>query len=249
MSAASSTADPAGRVVIVTGGFGGLGAAIGERAERDGMTVVRTGRTPRPGGVVHDVRDPKSWTALVDEVIRCHGRVDALVNAAGHLGGVPQDVLTATPEQWHDLLDTHVVGAWLGCAEIVRRRPAHPVSLVNVSSTAGQLATPGMVAYGAMKAAVEHLTRSVALHCARAGLPVRCNAVAPALVDGGLRDDVLATIGPDPEQALAAYLSRVPLGRLVGPDEVADTAYQLIAAGGPSLTGQVVTVGGGLGLA
>ncbi|MCK8438105.1 SDR family oxidoreductase [Streptomyces sp. D2-8] len=237
------------RVVLVTGGYGALGAAIAKRAERTGLTVVRTGRHAQDDGLTHDVRDPKSWTAVVDEVLRRHGRIDALVNAAGQLGGVPQDVLSATPEQWHDLLDTHVVGAWLGCAEIIRRRPDRLVSLVNVSSTAGQLATPGMVAYGAMKAAVEHLTTSVALYCARAGLPIRCNAVAPALVDGGLRDDVLATIGSDSDQALAAYLARVPLGRLVTPDEIADTTYQLIASGGTSLTGQVITVSGGLGLA
>src|SRR5690606_39072228 len=158
-----------------------------------------------------DVRDPGAWTAAVDAVYSRHGRLDALVNAAGQFGGGDQGVLGATPEQWHELLDTHVIGTHLGCAEIVRRKPDDPVSLVNVSSTAGQLATPGMVAYGAMKAAVIHLTTSVALHCARSGLPVRCNAVAPALVDGGLRDDVLATVSPDRDEALAAYLTRVPL--------------------------------------
>jgi NAD(P)-dependent dehydrogenase (short-subunit alcohol dehydrogenase family) len=88
----------------------------------------------------------------------------------------------------------------------------------------------------------------VALYCARAGLPVRCNAVAPALVDAGLRDDVLATVSPDRDEALAAYLSRVPTGRLVAAEEVADTVCRLLEAG-PSLTGQVLTLDGGLGLA
>lgn len=240
--------DSTSSVVVVTGGFGALGDAVARRAERAGATVVRTGRRGGPGGLAHDVKDAASWTAVLDEVLARHGRIDALVNAAGGLGGAPQGVLTATAEQFHELLDTHVVGAWLGCAEVIRRRPDHLVSILNVSSTAGLLATPGMVPYGAMKAAVVHLTRSVALHCARSGLPIRCNAIAPALVDGGLRDDVLATIGDDPEQALKAYLSRVPLGRLVAPDEVADTAYHLISAGGASLTGEVLTVGGGLGL-
>lgn len=240
--------DVATSVVVVTGGFGSLGDAIARRAERDGATVVRTGRKPGHGGLAHDVREAGSWTAVLDEVIERHGRVDALVNAAGQLGGVPQDVLSASVRQWHDLMDTHVVGTWLGCAELIRRRPDHPVSIVNVSSTAGLLATPAMVPYGAAKAAVVHLTKSVALYCARSGLPVRCNAIAPALVDGGVRDDVLSTVNDDPEQALAAYLSRVPLGRLVDPEEVADVAHQLITAGGASLTGQVLTVAGGLGL-
>jgi NAD(P)-dependent dehydrogenase (short-subunit alcohol dehydrogenase family) len=236
-------------VVLITGGFGAIGGAIARRAEQAGASVIRTGRTPEGDGVRHDVRDPESWAEVVDQVLKRHGRIDALVNAAGRLGGVPQGVLSATPQQWHDLLDTHVIGAWLGCAELIRRHPEHPLSIVNVASTAGQMATPGMVAYGAMKAAVVHLTTTVALHCARSGLPIRCNAVAPALVDGGVRDDVLATISGDSEQALSAYLSRVPLGRLVTPDEVADIAYQLIVASGASMTGQVVTVAGGLGLA
>lgn len=246
MSAGAAADRP---VVVVTGGFGAIGDAVAARAERSGAVAVRTGRNPGPGGLCHDVRQPRSWTEVVDTVLATHGRLDALVNAAGGVGGVPQDILGASPQQWHDLLDTHVIGAWLGCRELIRRRPDRPVSIVNLASTAGQLATPGMVAYGAMKSAVAHLTATVALHCARAGLPIRCNAVAPALVDGGVRDDVLATIAPDPDEALRRYLARVPLGRLVSLDEVADAVYQLTATGGASLTGQVLTVAGGLGLA
>ncbi len=235
-------------VVLVTGGFGGLGTAIAARAEEAGATAVRTGRHPGTGGLEHDVSDPASWQRVVDAVLERHGRLDGLVNAAGGVGSTPQDVLSTSPQTWHELLDSHVVGAWLGCREVISRALPNPVSIVNLSSTAGQLATPGMIAYGAMKAAVQHLTTSVALHCARAGLPIRCNAVAPALVDGGLRDDVLGTVAADLDDALARYLSRVPLGRLVTPAEVADTVWHLLTGSGPSLTGQVVTVAGGLGL-
>lgn len=236
-------------VIIVTGGFGAVGTAIADHAEEIGATVVRTGRNPQPNGLTHDVRDPKSWEAVFDEVLGAHGRIDGLVNAAGQFGGVPQDVLSATAGQWHDLLDTHVIGTWLGCTELIRRRPERLVSIVNVSSTAGQMATPAMIPYGAVKAAVTHLTRSVALYCARSGLPIRCNAIAPALVDGGVRDDVLATMNSDLEQALRGYLSRVPLGRLVTANEVAEVAGQLMFTGGASLTGQILTISGGLGLA
>lgn len=236
-------------VVLITGGFGSLGTAIAERAERAGASVVRTARRPGDGGLVHDVRDPAQWQEVIDTVLQRHGRLDVLVNAAGGLGATPQDVLSTTPQTWHEVLDSHVVGSWLGCREVIGRAWPHPVSIVNLSSTAGQLATPSMIAYGAMKAAVQHLTTSVALHCARAGLPIRCNAVAPALVDGGIRDDVLGTVAADRDDALARYLARVPLGRLVTPEEVADTVWQLATSGGLSLTGQVVTVAGGLGLA
>jgi NAD(P)-dependent dehydrogenase (short-subunit alcohol dehydrogenase family) len=238
-----------GKVILVTGGFGGVGTAVAERMTAHGATVVRSGRKPDEGGIEHDVTDPDSWASVVSAVYDTHGRLDALINTAGTLGGTEQTVLSATPQQWHDLLDVHVVGAWLGCREIIRRNPAEPMSIVNVTSTAGLNATPGMIAYGAMKAAVAHLTTSVALHCARAGLPIRCNAVAPALVDGGVRDDVLSTITADPTDALAAYLSRVPTGRLVQPDEVADTVCFLAGASPAAMTGQILTVAGGLGLA
>lgn len=238
-----------GPVVLVTGGFGAVGDAVARRAEDDGATVVRTGRSAGAGGLVHDVRDAAAWTAVVDTVVDRHGRLDVLVNAAGQLGDAAQGVEAATREHWHDLLDTHVVGTWLGCREVIRRNPGDPVSIVNIASTAGLLATPGMVAYGAVKAAVIHLTKSVALHCARAGLPVRCNGVAPALVEGGVRDDVLGTVAGDLDEALARYLTRVPLGRLVTPEEVADTVWFLATGGGGSLTGEIVVIGGGLGLA
>lgn len=240
---------PDRRVIVVTGGFGAIGTAIARRIERSGAVAVRTGRRGGEGGIGHDVRRPESWTEVLDAVTERYGPIGALVNAAGDLGGVPQDILSASPSQWHELLDTHVVGTWLGCREVIRRSPGHAVSIVNVASTAGQLATPGMVAYGAMKAAVIHLTRSVALHCARAKLPIRCNAVAPALVDGGLRDDVLATVADDRQDALSRYLTRVPLGRLIDLSEVAEAVYFLAASDTPSLTGHVITIGGGLGLA
>lgn len=236
------------KVVLVTGGFGALGSAVADRLGAEGAAVVRSGRHPDGDGLTHDVTDSKSWESTVSAVLDRHGRLDVLINAAGGLGGSDQTVLTATPEQWHELLDTHVVGSWLGCREIIQRR-LEPAAIVNVTSTAGANATPGMIAYGAVKAAVTHLTTSVALHCARAKLRIRCNAVAPALVDGGVRDDVLGTIAPDVDDALKAYLSRVPIGRLVSPAEVAAAVCFLAGDEPEAMTGQVLTVAGGLGLA
>ncbi|WP_409490933.1 SDR family NAD(P)-dependent oxidoreductase [Amycolatopsis sp. cmx-11-12] len=249
MTATPTSGPMHGRVALVTGGFGALGTAIADRLSAAGAIVVRSGRNPGEGGSAHDVTSPQSWASVVDRIVDEHGHLDVLVNSAGALGGTDQTVLTATPGQWHELFDTHVIGSWLGCREIIARTPRNPVSIVNIGSTAGANATPGMIAYGAAKAAVAHLTTSVALHCARAGLSVRCNAVAPALVDGGVRDDVLGTISPAADQALAAYLSRVPTGRLVRPEEVAETVFFLAGAEPQALTGQILTVAGGLGLA
>lgn len=236
-------------VVLVTGGTGGIGSALVERLTREGVIAVAASRKPTGDGIALDVTDEASWSRAVDEVLARHGRLDALVNAAGTLGGTEQGVLSAKPEQWLEVLNTHVVGSWLGCREVIARGFEHTVSIVNLSSTAGTLATPGMVAYGAAKAAVLHLTKSVALYCARNGIAVRCNAVAPALVDTGLRDEVLATVSPSRDEALSMYQSRVPLGRLVGAEEVAETVAFLVLRAGDSLTGETITLSGGLGLA
>ncbi|GAB3447953.1 SDR family NAD(P)-dependent oxidoreductase [Actinophytocola sediminis] len=236
-------------VVLVTGGSGGIGSALVERLAREGVTTVAASREPTGDGIALDVTKEADWSRAVDEVLTRHGRIDALVNAAGTLGGTEQGVLTAKPEQWLEVLNTHVVGTWLGCREVVARGFAHPVSIVNLSSTAGMLATPGMVAYGAAKAAVLHLTKSVALHCARNGIAVRCNAVAPALVDTGLRDEVLATMSPSRDEAMSTYRARVPLGRLVDAEEVVETVAFLVLRAGDSLTGETITLSGGLGLA
>ncbi|WP_367127821.1 SDR family NAD(P)-dependent oxidoreductase [Saccharothrix sp. HUAS TT1] len=236
-------------VVLVTGGGGGIGSAVVDALSRAGATAVVASRSTASPGIALDVTREGEWTRAVDEVLERHGRLDGLVNAAGDLGGTEQGLLTARPEQWTSIMDTHVVGTWLGCREVVGRGFDHPVSIVNLASTAGQLATPGMVAYGAAKAAVLHLTKSVALHCARSGVPVRCNAVAPALVDAGLRDEVLATLPLPPDEAMAAYRARVPLGRLVDAAEVAEAVVFLLLRAGGSLTGEVITLSGGLGLA
>jgi NAD(P)-dependent dehydrogenase (short-subunit alcohol dehydrogenase family) len=236
-------------VVLVTGGHGGIGSAVIDRLAHEGVTAVAASRKPTGDGVALDVTQESDWRRVVDEVLARHGRLDGLVNAAGTLGGTEQGVLSANPAQWLDVLNTHLVGAWLGCREIIGRGFGNPVSIVNLSSTAGQLATPGMVAYGAAKAGVLHLTKSVALYCARNKIPVRCNAVAPALVDTGLRDDVLATVSSSLDDAMSAYQARVPIGRLVNAEEVAETIAFLLLRSGDSLTGETITLSGGLGLA
>jgi len=73
------------------------------------------------GGVSLDVTQEADWTRAVDSVLAQYGRLDGLVNAAGSLGGTEQGVLTAKPSQWLDVLNTHLVGTWLGCREVISR--------------------------------------------------------------------------------------------------------------------------------
>ena len=121
-------------------------------------------------------------------------------------------------------------------------------AIVNMSSTAGLLGGPAFIAYGAAKAAVAHLTKSVAVYCARQGFRIRCNVVHPALVETTMSDTIIGLYGGEYETARANYLARVPLGELGTPEQVADAVAFLASDESAYVTGAQLVVGGGLGV-
>ncbi len=272
------TARLAGKVAVITGGTGGIGQAIARAMLDEGAhTVVVTGRDARRGAEVaealgkgacfrpQDVTSETDWDELTGWIRDRFGRLDVLVNNAGWAGsGDPQDPVHTTLRQWRDIMSVNLDSVFLGCRAAIRLmtdadgagRPAATATptgtargcIVNISSTAGILSTPAFVAYGAAKAAVAHLTRSVAVHCARVGTGIRCNAVHPALVDTALGDDVLRLFDADIERARQAYLARVPLGTLAAPEDVAGAVVYLASDEARYVTGESLVVGGGLGV-
>jgi 3(or 17)beta-hydroxysteroid dehydrogenase len=265
----------AGKVAVVTGGTGGIGQAIARGMLDEGAhAVVVTGRDVRRGAEVagalgkgacfrpQDVTSEAGWDELTDWIRDRFGRLDVLVNNAGWVGdGDPQDPVRTTLRQWRDVMSVNLDSVFLGCRAAVRLMadadgsggPAGSTGpargcIVNISSTAGMLSTPAFVAYGAAKAAVAHLTRSVAVYCARAGTGIRCNAVHPALVDTALGDDVLRLFDADVERARQAYLARVPLGMLAAPEDVVGAVVYLASDEARYVTGESLVVGGGLGV-
>lgn len=220
------------RVAIVTGAAVGLGAAIARRLAAEGAKTVVTDvqvdagerLAAELGGcfIEHDVTDENQWEAVVRAVEEQFGRVDFLINNAGVEGPPPQ---RANPENtrlsdWQAVHRVNVEGVFLGCrATIPALRRAGGGVIINLSSTAGLCGTPDYVAYGASKAAVWHLTKSVALHCARSGSKIRCNSVHPALVLTPMVERIIADTarsrGTSPEEHhkgihLASPSARVP---------------------------------------
>lgn len=271
------TARLAGKVAVVTGGTGGIGQAIARGMLDEGAhAVVVTGRDVQRGAKVaealgkgacfrpQDVTSESDWDELMGWIRDRFGRLDVLVNNAGWLGsGDPQDPVRTTLRQWRDIMSVNLDSVFLGCRAAIRLMtdadgsgpPATATStgaargsIVNLSSTAGILSTPAFVAYGAAKAAVAHLTRSVAVYCARTGTGIRCNAVHPALVDTPLGDDVLRLFDADIERARQAYLARVPLGTLAAPEDVVGAVVYLASDEARYVTGESLVVGGGLGV-
>lgn len=251
------------KIVLITGGTAGIGFAIAARALKEGAkAVVVTGRDELRGCaaekelgadavfIAHDVVDEEGWEALAAAVIVQFGRFDVLVNNAGWIGtGAPQDPESLGLAEWRAVLAPNLDGVFLGCRTGIRfMRNWGGGSIVNVSSTAGLMSTPAFAAYGAAKAAVAQLTKSVAVYCARRGYGIRCNSVHPSLVDTSMAAEIFQLFGGPRDKAEAAYLARVPLGALGTAADVAAGVTYLASDDACYVTGSQLVVGGGLGV-
>lgn len=244
------------RVLIVTGGGRGIGAAIVRLAARDGYavcfnytrdeTAARTllrellDQGLRAQVVRGDIADPDTARRLFDQAESDLGAVTGLVNNAGVTGhiGAFRDVDLATLRR---VLDVNVLGTMLCAQEAVRRWEARgtPGRMVNISSIAATLGAPHeYVHYAATKAAVETFTVGLAREVAAGG--IRVNAVSP----GTAFTDIHATAG-EPDRP-ARVVSRVPMGRIGEPDEIAEAVLWLLSDKASYVTGAVLRVAGGL---
>jgi NAD(P)-dependent dehydrogenase (short-subunit alcohol dehydrogenase family) len=184
-----------------------------------------------------DVADPESVAALADELEGRWGAVDGLVNSAGIAPMARLD--ETTDEVWDEAFAINVRGPFLLCREIgPLLHRGNEAAVVNVSSTLAERAIPGMAAYNASKAALNQLTRSLALEWAP---QVRVNAIMPAVVDTPIH----ASRGMNSEQ-VQAMGEMHPMKRIGQPGEVAAIIAFLLSDASSWMTGTVIPVDGGM---
>ena len=218
------------RVALVTGGAGGLGTAIAERLRLDGLEVVAVGLPSL------DVTDPESVDRVVIGILEEHGSLDVLVNNAG-IAGATLQLVDYPPDEWRRVVDVNLTGTFL-CT----RRCLPPMiergygRIVNVASIAGKEGNPSMSAYSASKAGVIALTKSVGKEVARSGVLVNC--VVPAVFDAGLTEST------SPEER-ELFASRVPMGRMGRPEELAELVAWLASERCSFSTGASFDLSGG----
>ena len=221
---------PDSPVALVTGGSRGIGKAIAERLANDGFTVATLGRTS--GDVQADVGDAASVQAAFDEVHERFGPVLVLVNNAGERrDGL---AIRMSAEQWERVIHTNLDGAF----HCMRRAlddmlTARWGRIVNISSAVAERANPGQSNYGAAKAGMLSLTRTVAREMARKG--ITCNAVTPGVIETDMTTDVADKL-----------LTGVPAGRLGQPEEVAHAVAFLCSEGAAYINGATLAVDGAL---
>ena len=233
------------KIAVVTGAARGIGDAIVVRLLEEGARVFSLDLTdpeePRDGVtyLTADVSDPDSVVHAFTTIDDVAGRIDVLVNNAGvQRVNLAENMPLA---DWQLVLNTHLTGMHLCCAEAIRRMRAQGKggAIVSIASAAGIVGIPGRGPYSAAKAGIESLTRVYATEAAMAN--IRVNAVAPGstrtkLIEQGLRDGSIRS---------EWQLERIPMGRLAEPREIADPVVYLASDKASYITGQTIVVDGG----
>jgi len=240
-----------GRVAWVTGGGSGLGRAISERFAAEGARVAvndvrpdtakeTVERLPGSGhlALAGDISDSARVAEIASEIDRTFGRLDVLVNNAGTL--LRKDSHTVTVEELDLLWQTNVRSALLLTAAVlpamVARRSG---SIISISSISGLRGAPRRSIYAATKAALDGMTRALAMEYGPQG--IRANSVAPGVVETAMWKEHLAKPG-----VADAVLDVIPTRRLSTPEEVADVVVFLASDASRAITGEVIAADGGI---
>jgi 3-oxoacyl-[acyl-carrier protein] reductase len=240
-----------GRIVLVTGASRGIGQAILHELAGRGAFVIGTATSEKGAdaigaalseaglkgeGRLLNVNEAASCDALVDEIVKTHGKLDVLVNNAG----ITRDTLLMRmkEEDWDAVIQTNLSSVFrLSKAAIKPMMKARAGRIVSIASVVGAMGNPGQTNYAAAKAGMIGFTKSLAKEVGSRGITVNC--VAPGFID----TDMTRAL---PDAQRQALLQHIPLGRLGGVEDIAQAVAFLASDGAGYITGTTMHVNGGM---
>jgi NAD(P)-dependent dehydrogenase (short-subunit alcohol dehydrogenase family) len=244
------------QVALVTGGAAGIGLAVAQRLADEGATVVVADVDEAAGAAAAetiessggkamfvrvDVAQAEEVRALVDQVMRTFGRLDAAFNNAGILGSTMARTAECSEANWRQVLDVNLTGTWLCMKHELRKmRKQKRGAIVNAASAAAHGGSFVSLPYTVSKHGIIGLTKFAAVEYAPYG--VRVNAVCPGYIRTPMLENLLSA-APDLESRLVA---EEPLGRLGTPADVANAVRWLLSDEASFVTGHALIVDGGI---
>mgnify|MGYP000876607468 CR=1 FL=1 len=242
------------KVILVTGAAGGVGHAVvrsfaaeGARVAvcdlDDGASQTLVGELGAQGFLVSgDVTDPEICDAMIDAAVDHFGRLDVLVNGAGviHVG----DAQSTSPAQWRHVLAVNLDGAFYMSRAAMPHLIASGGAIVNIGSDFSFVGGEQLVAYCASKGGMLLMTKAMALDHAKQG--VRINIVCPTVIDTPMVDSLARQLGNPADEQREIYDASVPTGRMIAPQEVADSVLFLASDKASHITGTSLVIDGGV---
>ena len=241
------------KVILVTASTRGIGLAIVKKCAQEGARVYMAARDMERAQkiadtlnsvkcVYNDATKPETFTTMVEEVVQDAGRINVLVNNFGTSNpGKDLDFANTDPQVFLDTVNLNLRSVFLASQAAVKYMEKDGGSIINISSVGGLVPDISQVAYGTSKAAINYLTKLIAVQEAKHH--IRCNAVLPGMT----ATEAVETHLSDDFKNL--FMRHIPLSRMGQPEEIAEAVCYFASDASAYTTGQILTVSGGFGLA
>ena len=241
------------KIVLITASTRGIGLACVKKCAKEGAKVYMAARNVERAQeiantlngvkcVYNDAMKPETFTSMVEDVVKDAGRIDVLVNNFGTSNpGKDLDFAHTDPQVFLDTVNLNLRSVFMASQAAAKHMANHGGSIINISSAGGLVPDISQVAYGTSKAAINYLTKLIAVQEARHN--IRCNAVLPGMTATEAVEKNLT------EEFRNLFLRHIPLGRIGLPEEIAEAVVYFASDTSAYTTGQILTVSGGFGLA